>query len=132
MKPSPSSIPASRRIVPDTRLRDTLIGVAAGAAVLGLVLYAVFYFSRQADATGGITGVIERKEFVAQTETQVSVGKGGLSSRQIAGEYAFEVKVSEEGGRVYKVFVNKADYDAHHEGERYYFIRPRPEGGKAP
>ena len=115
----------SRRVVPDTRLRDTAIAVGAGLAVLGFVLYAVFALGRQAGSTGGVEGIIISKEFVAQPETQVTVGKGGVSSRQIAGEYLLRVRVPSEQDKVYRVEVDPAVYEARREGERYYFIRPR-------
>ena len=117
----------SRRVVPDTRLRDTLIAVGAGLAVMGFVIWAVVSLSRTAASSGGVEGVIVRKDFVAQPEQQITVGKGGVTSREVAGEYVLEVRVPQEiGGEVYRVYVNAAEYAAHHEGERYYFNRPRP------
>ena len=120
----PPPDPVSRRVVPDTRLRDTLIAVGAGLAVLAFVAWAVISLSRTAASSGGVEGVIVKKEFVAEPETQVTVGRGGVTSREIAGEYILSVRVPEERGKVYRVYVNAADFRLHHEGERYYFIRP--------
>ena len=116
---------SSRRIVPNTRLRDTLLAVGAGLAVLGFVLYAVFALGKQAGSTGGVEGIIVAKELVSQPETQVTVGRGGVSSRQIAGEYILRVCVPSEHDKVYRVYVGRTIYDAQGVGERYYFIRPR-------
>jgi hypothetical protein len=112
------------RALPSTRGRDTLIAVGAGMAVLAFVLYAIFYFSRQADSTGGVAGTIIAKTFVPQPETQITFGQGGLSSRAIAGEYSFRVRVARENGRVYRVTVDAGTYGSHQVGDTFYFIRP--------
>lgn len=126
--PDPVSPTArSRRVVPDTRRRDTLIAVGAGLLVLGFVVYAVMSLSRTAQSAGGVAGVLARKEFVAQRETQVSFGRGGMTSRNIDGQYILYVRVPEEGNKEYRVFVSERDYNAHQEGEKYYFVRPKPE-----
>ena len=116
--PAPNAV--SRRVVPDTRLRDLLVAVGVGMAVLAFVAWAVVSLS----STPGLEGVIVKKEFVAAPETQVTVGRGGVTSRQIAGEYILSVRVPQENGKIYRVYVNAADYGSRREGERYYFIRP--------
>ena len=122
MNPPGQSPPsaASRRVVPDTRLRDTIIAVGVGLAMLAFVIWAMFSLS----STSGVEGMIVKKEFVAAPETQVTVGRGGVTSRQVAGEYILSVRVPQENGKVYRVYVSAADYGSHREGERYYFIRP--------
>ena len=122
MEPTPS---LSRRVVPDTRWRDGLIAVAAGAVVLAFVLYAVFSLGRTANASGGVEGIIVSKEFVAQPETQITIGQGGVHSRHKAGDYVFHVKVPQENGKVYDVFVDPAVYASQREGDPYYFVRPK-------
>ena len=111
--------------MPDTRWRDTLAAVAAGAVVLGFVLYAVFSLGRQANSTGGVQGVIVGKEFVSRPETQVTVGEGGVHSRRLAGDYVLRVKVPRENGKVYRVFVDPSVYNAQREGDPFYFNEPR-------
>ena len=118
--PSP---PASRRVVPGTRLRDTLIAAGAGAAILGMILYAVFNFSQQVSATGRVEGIIVSKHFTPQPESQITFGKDGLKTRQIEGEYSFQVRVPQENGKVYKVIVGKPDYEARQPGEPFSFYR---------
>ena len=114
--------PASRRIVPDTRGRDTLLAVGVGAPILGLIVYAVLSFSAQSSATGQAEGIILSKAFVAQPEERITVGRDGLNTRHIDGEYSFQVRVPRENDRVYKVLVNKTDYDTRREGERFLFF----------
>ena len=113
----------SRRVVPDTRWRDTLIAVLAGAAVLAFIVYAVAYLSRQSEASGMAQGVIISKTFVPRPETQVSVGHDGLSSRQVAGEYSFQVRVPQENNREYKVLVGPSIYAARNVGDSLLFKR---------
>jgi hypothetical protein len=105
-------------------LRDAAIASAAGVAMLAFILYAIFYFSRQADATGGLSGTIIAKSFLPRPETQITFGQGGLSSRAIAGEYVFRLRVPAEGGRAYRVSVSAATYGSHEVGETFYFLRP--------
>ena len=117
----PSAV--SRRIVPDTRRRDLLVALATGVVVLGFIFYAFTNLSRQANASGLIEGVIVSKAFVPQPETQVSVGKGGLNSQQIAGEYSFQVRVPQENNRRYKVLVDPRIYERQQAGDHLLFKR---------
>ena len=119
----PPPLPASRRVVPGTRLRDTLIAFGVGAAILGLILYAVLDFSRQAGATGQVEGIIVSKHFTPQPENQITVGKDGLKTRQIDGEYSFQVRMPQENGKHYKVIVGKSDYETRQAGEPFSFYR---------
>ena len=122
---NPCATGRSRHVVTETRVRDTAIAVGAGLAVLGFVVYAVFALGGLAGSSGGVEGIIVAKEFVAQPETQVTIGKGGVSSRQFAGEYILRVRVPSEEDKVYRVYVDRTVYEARREGERYYFIRPQ-------
>ena len=114
--------PASRRVVPSTRGRDTLIAVGVGAAILGLILYAVLSFSAQSGATGQAEGIILSKGFIPQPEERITVGRDGLNTRHIDGEYSFQVRVPREGDRVYKVLVNNTDNETRREGDRFMFF----------
>ena len=120
----PSPPPVNRRVVPGTKWRDTLIALAAGAVVLGFVLYAVFSLGRQANSTGGVDGIIVGKDFVPRPETQITVGQGGVRRRRSAGDYILRVRVPSEHDRVYRVAVDPAVYDGHREGDHFYFLRP--------
>jgi hypothetical protein len=125
VKQPPNSAPRASRALPSTRGRDAAIAVGAGLVVLAFILYAIFYFSRQADSTGGVNGTIIAKTFVPQPETQITFGQGGLSRRAIAGEYSFRVRVGRENGRVYRVTVDAATYKTHQVGDTFYFLRPQ-------
>ena len=101
-----------------------MIAVGVGLAVLGFVVYAVLTLGQQANSTG-VTGIIVSKEFVSQPETQVTVGRDGVSSRSIAGEYILCVRVPPPENKVYRVEVDRAVYDAKRVGEDYYLLRPK-------
>ncbi len=116
-------LPASRRIVADSHGRDLLIAVVAGAAILGVILYAVFDFSRQVSTSGRVEGIILRKHFEPQPETQITVGKDGLNTRHVDGEYSFDVRMPQENDKVYKVIVGKPDYETRQVGEPFSFYR---------
>ena len=120
--PRPSTV--SRRIASGARWGDTLVAFLVGAVMLGVIVYAVCYFSRETSVSGGIEGVIARKEFVSQPESQISFGQGGLNTRRIAGEYIFYVRPAHGGGPQYRVYVDPKVYDSFHDGDHYYFIRP--------
>ena len=123
--PVPGTPPADpRRILPDTRRRDTLIALTAGVAMLAFLVYAVTYFSRQVNASGMAEGIILSKSFVPQAETEITVGKGGLDSRHIAGEYSFQVRVPQENDREYKVLVDPSIYETRLVGDHLLFKEP--------
>lgn len=112
-----------RRVTAAHQKRDLLIALGVGAAVLALVILAVVSLSRQSAAGGGVEGTIVAKHFVAEPETQITVGRGGVSSRWKAGEYFFEVRVSAEHDKLYQVTVDPVVYASHEVGGRYYFVR---------
>ena len=114
--------PSSHRVVPSARGRDTLVAVGVGAAIFGLIVYAVLSFSAQSGETGQAEGIILSKSFVPQPEERITVGRDGLSTRHIDGEYSFQVRVPREHDRVHKVLVNKTDYETRREGERFLFF----------
>ena len=118
--------PASRRFLPDTRRRDAFIAVAAGAVVLAFIFYAIGNLSRQVNASAMVEGVIVSKTFVPRSETQITVGKGGMDRRQLAGDYSVQVRVPAEHDREYKVWVDPATYASRGVGDHLLFQRPAP------
>ena len=118
--------PASRRFVSSTRRRDWLIALGAGSAILAFAFYSFIALSRQSTASGGLEGIITAKDFVPRQETQITVGREGVSSRQLAGEYSFQVRAGRDDARLYKVIVDPVVYNTRAVGDRYYFVPGRP------
>src|SRR5215210_7751609 len=95
-------------VVPSTTKRDVIVGIVAGLLVLGFVAYAFLHTSRGV-AGKTLTGTITAKHFkpLPETETQITIGKGGVREREVEGEYTFEVRVESENGKLYTVWVDK-------------------------
>ncbi len=65
------------------------------------------------------------KEFVPRPETQITVGQGGVTRRQLAGDHLFRVRVPQENGKFTRLSWTLAVYDAQREGDRFYFLSRR-------
>lgn len=124
MQPIPDPKPP-RRIAPNTTARDWAIAGVFGLTVLGFVFYAVLSFSRQAESVAMTDGIIVGKTFVPQPETQITVGgQGGVRRRELAGDYFFQVRVPQQGGRIRRVKVDAATYANRQAGEHILFKEP--------
>lgn len=109
--------------VASTKRRDLLIGFIIGALVLGFIAWVTI------SATNSLTrqslvGTIVAKHFTPRPEQQITIGKGGLRERNLAGECTFDVRVE---NKTYTVFVDQRDFDTHKEGDRFRFYLPRSE-----
>jgi hypothetical protein len=110
-----------RVFLASTKRRDLVIGLLVGALVLAFVAWVTI------SATKGLTkqslvGTIVAKHFTPQPEQQITIGKGGLRERNLAGECTFDVQVE---NKTYTVFVDQHDFDAYKEGDRFRFYLPR-------
>ncbi len=76
--------------------------------------------------------MILSKQFTPLRETQITVGRAGVSSRQSAGEYAFQCQVPGENGRIYKLVVDPLVYNSHATGDHFYFVLPPTPAASAP
>ena len=108
--------------LPSTAVRDWAIGVGVAVIILAIVIYAVMNMGSGL-VGNSLTGTITAKHFTAQpVEERATVGKGGLYTQTVDGDYTFEVSVR---GHIYTVWVDKALYQAKHEGDTFVFLRPR-------
>ena len=106
--------------------KDLVIGIVAGALLLGLIVFGLLNMSRGVSGKG-ITGKITAKHFTPQvTETQITIGQGGVQKREVDGDYRFEVYVQEEN-KTYTVWVDKQVYAAQKIGDLFYFLKPARE-----
>ena len=123
---APLSSPGSRRLAPVTGRRDLAIAIGAGLTVLAFILFAVYDFSRQANTTGGVEGIIMAKTFTPLPETQITFGRNGLSSRELAGEYRFQLRGPAPERRIYTLIVDPQTYNSRQVGDPFYFVAPPP------
>lgn len=119
--PPPPVTGKSPYTVPSTAVRDWIIGLSVGAAVLGLG--AVGVLKMGAGVSGNsLTGVVVAKHYTPQApEQRATFGKGGLYTQTVDGEYTFEVDVK---GHPYTIWVDKTTYESKQKGDRFLFMRP--------
>jgi len=106
-----------------------LIAIASGVGIMGFVGYGIFVMSgwQRKASTNTLTGKIVAKHFTPAPEDQISFSrKKGLKTEHIAGEYTFEIRVSEEN-RTFEVPVDANTYEAVRVGSSFTFLRPRSE-----
>jgi hypothetical protein len=70
--------------------------------------------------------VVVEKQFTPAPEELISVGRKGLNTERIDGEYLLKVKVGEDE-RIYEVPVQKSTYEAKRVGDEVGFMRPASE-----
>lgn len=122
----PATSPSPSRVIIKNRFRqDLIIGLVAGAAVLGFVLFAILSFNREVGGLGK-PGVIIEKLFIPQAETQITIGKVGVEKEEIAGKYILRVKL-DINGEIYNVYVDPRTYAKYTVGQSYMVLKP--EGG---
>lgn len=119
--------PSPKIILPNTRRRDTLIALLAGAVILAFVIAGVMTMSQPHQSQNLLTGTIVGKQFTPQREEQVSFsGRKLEGTKLIEGEYLLKVRVEKED-RTYDVPVEKRVFDARQEGDKLEFVRPPSE-----
>lgn len=117
------SQPQKPFVVKSTRTRDLTIGVVAGAALLGFVLWAILHMSQGVTGHSLLTGRIVSRHFEPRPrEEQLTVGSGGLAEKTVDGIYTVEVRTPD--GQTYKVFVEKPVYESHQVGDELSFLPP--------
>lgn len=102
--------------------RDLIIGLIAGAIMVGFILFAI---GSMHDRTGthGVRGIIKEKEFIERPEQRITVGRDGIHIREREGDYLLHVWVESEE-KMYYVQVNRFIYESKEVGQPYYFSRP--------
>lgn len=99
-------------------------GIVVAAIVLGFFVWGTLYLDRSNKSSGAFTGKIVAMEFTPAPAQEITVGKGGLVSTRIEGEYLLKVQTP-DGARVFNVWVDKTVYDAVKVGDDYYVV-PTP------
>lgn len=106
------------------RKRILLAGILIALAVLAAIVMATLSLDRTMKSTGAFTGKITAKEFTPGPAREITVGAGGLSSSDIAGEYLLKVETPDKS-RVFNVWVDRTVYEAARIGDDYYVV-PTP------
>lgn len=118
---NPSSKPPL--VVPAISRKEIIIGIVIALAIFAAVLYGMGQMGNRITANK-LTGTIEGKDFTPAPETQLTIGKSGVKSEHLKGDFFLKVRA---GGDLYWVGVDEATYNARKEGESYTF--PAPQGG---
>jgi hypothetical protein len=120
--------PSSRVVVPNRTLRDALLAGAAGLLAIGVLCYGVLRLNAESSQARSrtVTGTVIEKVFTPGPEEQISVGRKGLKTQAIDGEYLLKVRVIKED-RVFEVPVEKSVFLSKKEGDSMTFLRPPSE-----
>ncbi len=128
MNGRPASSSPPRVVVPNRTLRDALLAGAAGFLAIGLLCYGILRLNAESVQARSrtATGTVLEKVFTPAPEEQISVGRKGLKTKEIEGEYVLKVRVSKED-RVFEVPVEKSVYLSKEPGASITFLRPPSE-----
>lgn len=108
--------------VPTYNRRDIILGTLAAIAMVGFIIYGVLAMYDRTE-NRGFQGIIVQKDFLPAAETQITVGTGGVTSRDLKGQYRLTVDVEDREGS-YFVWVDENAFRQYDVGDRYFFIRP--------
>ncbi len=118
-------MPRKPRIYRDPGGRRAVWQAAAiGALLLAFIGGATWHMKGRSAASGAFTGEVVGREFTPAPERQITIGRGGLDARDVAGEFLLRVKRPEDG-RIFNVWVDQATYEATREGQPFLVI-PTP------
>ncbi len=110
---------------------EILVSVALAVVLMGFLVFAFLQLGRKS-AEGGNHGIITEMLFTPFAERQVTIGAGGVSSRDVAGEYRLTVRVRQgDAAKDYHLFVDPRVYAQHKVGDKYFFVTP-PETAATP
>lgn len=121
----------SRVIKPKTPARLIAAAILLGLIVLGFIFLAIFE-SGTSIRDAQMRGIVVGKEFVPspEPEFQVTLGReGSVDARRVEGEFILTVEVPQPDGtrKPYKVWLDRARFDATHVGDRFdvgpYLVR---------
>jgi ABC-type phosphate/phosphonate transport system permease subunit len=106
------------------RRRHLWVGIVIALVVLGAIVLATMSLNSRVQSSGAFTGKVLAKEFTPEPSREITVGRGGLQSSEVAGEYLLKVETP-DGTRVFNVWVDRTVYEEVKVGDDYYVI-PTP------
>ena len=128
--PQPRKPPGPRVIVSCVSRRDIIIGVLVGIAVIGFIVFAVF-FSGGYKERNKLDGIVRGHNAPGLRETQMTMGLEKIARKPVTEKtidtgYSLKVWVESEK-REYEVMVSKEDWDKTKDGDTLSFMRPKSE-----
>jgi len=119
--------PRRKPVVVKTSGREMALAVVAIVVIIGLLAWGFIALSHSVPQNN-LTGIITAKHFTPHpTETQITIGAGGMTSRQDDGEYTFDIHVPSENHDYVLYNVDKTLYDSKKVGDEIVFLRPAPD-----
>lgn len=106
------------------RKRILWMGILVAVLILGFIATATVFTFETSKSSGAFTGKIIAKEFTPEPAQEITIGRGGLVSQKIEGEYLLKVEAP-GGSRIFNVWVDKTEYDEFNVGDDYYVV-PSP------
>ncbi len=99
-------------------------GIVVAVLVLGFIAGATVYTYNTSMSSGAFTGKVVGKEFTPEPAQEITIGRGGVASRKVEGEFLLKVQTP-DGSRTYNVWVDKIEYDRFNVGDDFYVV-PTP------
>ncbi|MEX1110768.1 MAG: hypothetical protein WEB31_03095 [Chthoniobacterales bacterium] len=106
------------------RTKVLWLGILVATVVLTAIVLATMSLNRTMKSAGAFTGKIIAKEFTPEPTQEITVGRGGLQSTRVEGEYKLQVETP-DGAKVFNVWVDRTVYKEVRVGDDYYVI-PSP------
>ncbi len=106
------------------RRRILWTGIVLAVLVLGFIGGATIYTYHTNSSSGAFTGKVVAKEFTPEPAQEITIGRGGVASQRVEGEYLLKVQTP-DGSRIFNVWVDKLEYDKFKVGDDYYVV-PTP------
>lgn len=103
------------------RKRILWMGIVVALLILGFIAAATLYTFQSSTSSGAFTGKVVAKEFTPEPAQEITIGRGGLASRKVEGEYLLKVQTP-DGSRTFNVWVDKTEYDEFNVGDDYYVV----------
>ncbi|MGC3988772.1 MAG: hypothetical protein QM796_03610 [Chthoniobacteraceae bacterium] len=119
--------PRRKPVVVKTSGKEIALAVGAVVVIAGLLVWGFIALNRSVPQSN-LTGIITAKHFTPHPEeTQITIGAGGVTSRQDDGDYTFDLHVPSENHDYVLTNVDKTLYDSKKVGDEIIFLRPAPE-----
>lgn len=97
------------------------MGIVVAVVLLSFIVVATLFTFESTMSSGAFTGKIVGKEFTPEPAQEITIGRGGLASQRVEGEYMLKVQTP-DGSKIFNVWVDKTEYDEFNIGDDYYVV----------